>query len=462
MLAAAVVASLVACFSLTALHAQQATVRGYITAVQPPDGFDVNGEHVITSAETAYGLIGSKAPGTNAPARDAVTVGAWVEVVGDHDRSAKTVTARSVLFRDGAKHKIVGLGMIFRVISTSPDLEIDADGYRIRANSTTEINLPKDMKSAAEVRAGQLVLYEGKLDQDGTLIAGKLRILRAKDAAAQTGATPDAFVAPANAESAAQGSTAPPDNILCQTGDEKIGGDEILLGDYTVRGYPTYRISRDRNLQSRVRHIGMSLVPAYQNQLTAEAPSKIQFLFCAVEDRGHEEIISAAHNQLGWVFVPTRLAARFRNDDQLAAVLADGIALSLQKQAPAFISDDTASLLETAGLVGANFVPLAGIPIMAATDALVGPEINRSIDEQRARIGLQLMAEAGYDPWQAPEAWRLAGPSKLPADISTLKYPDKSDYQLRVLNLMYKKHASADAATNGSTANGDTSRNRKP
>jgi hypothetical protein len=68
-------------------------------------------------------------------------------------------------------------------------------------------------------------------------------------------------------------------------------------------------------------------------------------------------------------------------------------------------------------------------------------------------MALGFMADAGYDPWQAPEAWRLLAPKKLPANTSHLKYPSQAGYQLAILNLIYKKSAPTNAAEPGSTAN---------
>ena len=82
----------------------------------------------------------------------------------------------------------------------------------------------------------------------------------------------------------------------------------------------------------------------------------------------------------------------------------------------------------------------------------------KALNEQRWRVALQLMSDAGYDPWQAPEAWRLAAPGKLPADTSTLKYPDRSGYQFAILNLTYKKPAPTNVTEGGSTANPSASR----
>ena len=63
--------------------------------------------------------------------------------------------------------------------------------------------------------------------------------------------------------------------------------------------------------------------------------------------------------------------------------------------------------------------------------AVMGPVFGESspeqqlLEEQRGRIALSLMADAGYDPWQAPEAWRLMQPKRLPGDVSALPYPDR-------------------------------------
>ncbi len=83
----------------------------------------------------------------------------------------------------------------------------------------------------------------------------------------------------------------------------------------------------------------------------------------------------------------------------------------------------------------------------------ISHEYDKALKEQRWRVALELMVDAGYDPWQAPEAWRFAEAKKLPADTGTLKYPDRSGYQFAILNLMYKKPAPTNATESGSRAN---------
>ena len=131
------------------------------------------------------------------------------------------------------------------------------------------------------------------------------------------------------------------------------------------------------------------------------------------------------------------------------------IEVCLQQQAPTVIqfNFDRTTLEEAAGLVGASFIPYAGPAVESVGGQIMMNKYERVTNEQRWRVALQLMADAGYHPWQAPEAWRLAAPGKLPADTSTLKYPDHSGYQFAILNLMYKKFAPNNAAVSGSPAN---------
>ena len=202
----------------------------------------------------------------------------------------------------------------------------------------------------------------------------------------------------------------------------------------------------------------MSLVPEYQKQLLDDDPSKIHFEFIAIKNPVREEQVSSE----GLILVPAQLAERCKNDDQLAAVLADGIAYNLQQQAPMVIqlNFNRTTLAEGAGLIAAGLVPYAGPVVESVGGQVMMNKHEKALNEQRWRVALELMADAGYDPWQAPEAWRLAAPGKLPADTSTLKYPDHSGYQLSILNLMYKKPTPANAAVSSSPAN--TSASGKP
>jgi hypothetical protein len=91
-----------------------------------------------------------------------------------------------------------------------------------------------------------------------------------------------------------------------------------------------------------------------------------------------------------------------------------------------------------AGEVAGAFVPGLGL-VGFMGGGVAGSKMERDMAEQRARIALELMADGGFDPWQAPEAWRLLMTKKAPKDPELLKYPELSGYQLGILNLRYGK-----------------------
>jgi len=197
-----------------------------------------------------------------------------------------------------------------------------------------------------------------------------------------------------------------------------------------------HTLPADQPLQQRVHRIGMALVPAYQREMADDDPSKVHFRFFAIDDKRSRGEISLLD---GVILVSKQTIERLRSDDQVAAVLADGIAYNLQRQAAKQIKTNRAAWgAEIAGEVAGAFVPGLG-PAMMLSSGLAGGKAEIAMQEERLRIALALMHDAGYDPYQAPEAWRLLAPKKLPANPSSLKYPDASCYQLGQLNLQYAR-----------------------
>ena len=93
---------------------------------------------------------------------------------------------------------------------------------------------------------------------------------------------------------------------------------------------------------------------------------------------------------------------------------------------------------------------VAAFGVVGVAGVVIKHEILHKLEDQRGRMALGLMADAGYDPWQAPEAWRRLEPKQLPRDRSKLKYPGRAGYQLEILAMEYKR--SAPAAPDGKKA----------
>ena len=137
-----------------------------------------------------------------------------------------------------------------------------------------------------------------------------------------------------------------------------------------------------------------------------------RFRFFVVEEK---VIRSELACNPGLVLIPGPVLDRLKTDDQLAAVLAAGIAYNVQSLRARLIARDKwFTAAEIAELSSLAMNPIAGL----ATNGAVGiavHEHNLELELERGRLALSMMADAGYDPWQAPEAWKLLTP-QTPAE----------------------------------------------
>ncbi|HXS75185.1 MAG TPA: hypothetical protein VN753_03330 [Terracidiphilus sp.] len=129
-----------------------------------------------------------------------------------------------------------------------------------------------------------------------------------------------------------------------------------------------------------------------------------------------------------------------KNDDQLAAALAMPIAMVLQRQGigkemrqwPAVRDQlSTLALYATIPYFGAFPLDMMG--------ALPDHRIATRIEEQVGRIAISLVADAGYDPWQAPEAFRLLAARRQSYGSWSAKNTHLSEYAMSTLNLEYRR-----------------------
>jgi len=384
-------------------------VEGYITAVHTFHDFEVNGTRVTTSATTHYGIIGGKALSDDGGLHGALALGSYVQIFGEgNDHSME---ASDVLFAGDWNKKAEGFGVIDRVINSGQEPLFRTDGYRMRIESTTEIKFEGGLTSLADVGTGTWVRYEGRLNQ-----AGELRARRAT------------FIKPRLTKA----EPSPPDLLPAHSG--LIDANGKLIDEHTKFrmsdvGGPCglHRIVADDAMQERVRRVGARVIPDYQKQLPEDSPAKIHFRIYVVDEPIFREDIECS---IGLILVPRQVVERLANEDQLAAVMSNAMAFSLMMQGTkirnglektAVVAEDVAILADpTAGLL--------------AYWLLTHPEEKR-LREEAGRIALELMANAGYDPRQAPEAWRLLAPKKMPKDPSVLKYPSRAGYQLGFLKL---------------------------
>jgi hypothetical protein len=393
------------------------TACGYITSMPSPSELIVDGEHIDITPETKFAPIDADSSQDQGPHRVEMHVGTYVEIQGYFEK-AWAIHAQIIRLRDDRHAKLSGLGVIDKVIARGDEPVFQADGYRIRITKASHITLPDDLNSLESITPNLWLHYEGIRDADGVLVARTAHFLPARIAKIKAIPNLDSVPVQLQPPGAAQ-----PAMEASRPGMVKVGWGHAHM------------LPADEALQTRVQRIGNRMVPAYQKEFPPDHPAKIDFRFYVMEDKRREDLKTLD----GAVLVSTTLMNRLQNDDQLAAVLADGIARNLQQQAARMVKNNRIVLASLAGELVGQFVPGVGL---IAPIAGIGPaQLEQTLLEQRSRVALSLMADAGYDPWQAPEAWRLLAPKKLPADTSTLKYPERSGYQLNILGLQYRRLA---------------------
>jgi len=414
------------------LFAQTYPIEGYISALRPPASYFVDGRRFDVTSETSFGVMGQDYTTAASPLRQALRVGAYVQVAGLSTDPFAPVKATTVLVHDDWNSKIGGTGVITRIVSTDPEI-FEADGYLIRIIASTDVDFLGGIGSFADVSANTWLHFSGKWGKDGAVNAAKVQFISAKPTQFKAVknleiATVKTRSAGANHNSmttAAKGTPAMQADGATLEQDEQI---KIGLGRW-------HTLPAEQPLQQRVHRIGMALVPAYQRAMGDDNPSKIHFRFFAVDDkrlRGADCLLDGA------ILVSTQMVERLSKDDQLAAVIADGIACNLQRQNARMVIAMRKDLgIDIALDVAGAFVP--GLGLVAMGPGSFTSREEEVMAEERLRMALALMSGAGFDPWQAPEAWRLVEPKKLPANPASLPYPDTSCYQLAILNLQYMR-----------------------
>jgi hypothetical protein len=407
-------------------------IEGFICRIDSPTSFLVDESHFEITPQTAFGYIESDSTSVKSPLRDALRIGAYVQVAGKEPYPGSPVIATTVLVSDDRNVKPSGIGVITRVLAAAPDAVFEADGYLIRIQPSTKLSFDEGLVVLDDVSTNAWIRFSGKLGKDGVIEADKAHFMPAKPTAFKAVKhleVPTVKIRPADAKDDSTTSAAKGTPPIASDGASLQQDEQLKIGPGNWQLIPA-----DQPLQQRIHRIGIALVPAYQRDLADDDPSKIHFRFFAVDSKSRRPACLLD----GAILIPTTVVERLKNDDQMAAVLADCVAYSLQRQAARQIELNRALWGMAAGQLAGAFVPGLG-----TVSALAGTAAAKRDDYfllgERRRMALAVMHDAGFDPWQAPEAWRLLEPKKLPAHLATLAYPEISCFQFNVLNLQYAR-----------------------
>jgi hypothetical protein len=314
-----------------------------------------------------------------------------------------------------------GAGLILKVVSDGPEPVYRVDGYLIRVNLKSLQWYANNLQRLSDVGPNSILHYKGKIGEDGILEATRANFTRIVD---KPGTVP-----------LSQSSEASDKATLSN-------GCTVQAPAFTEdKQHSWIAIPPDHPIQQRVARIGMSLTPACLCENTGKESAKINFRFYAIDDEKVKGGYAIFDKHV--ILIPKQAAERLQNDSQLAAVLAEGIAQTLQMReiTKGEVGEVVTGAAATSTMVFA--APLSAIAF--ATELIPGKHkgeqaVETPAEDQRDRIALGLMADAGYDPHQAPEAWRLLATEHSTSDPQQLLYPIRSEYQLSVLATMYDLH----------------------
>jgi len=404
-------------------HAQgDSTITGYVSRAISASDFDVNGLRVLCTGETkgvAKSAHGEKGAAVTCPGDPPPYVGEGMSVrysgvVIDNTVHATRIDRRpmprpgevsgsAVIDAPPASEEAKGSGLVLR-----------ADGYRIRITAETKIEWRPPLQSLTNVKAGDWIKYKGKLDAARVLVAASVQIgpieIGSGEEKLREKGDYDPSAVPADAKQ----------NYV----------KDVFRGGLDPKEFPPFK---DAEMQARVEKIRNSLVPAYQLNLPDSGPAKINFRFQVVDNKHFCSLIPCEAFTLpnGIILVPHQIVDRMQNDSQLAAFLADGIARALERQE--YRTERTIKVARASQLA-APFAPYAGLGL--SSGGLVALDIQTREMQQRDRVSLTLLRDAGYEIDQAPIAWWLLA-SGEPKPLTDIDMPDRTAYLYLVLGELW-------------------------
>jgi len=395
---------------------------GYVTRVASSSDFDVNGIHVFCGSRTQVFVYSrhSEALGDFGCPRDMPFVGEKMRVSGEVKKKQSAVEAARIDLLPSLSGPLQGSAVIDAVPSggtySAPpgELLVRADGYRILLGSDTRLSWIPPLHALADVKPGDWIEYRGKIGGDGVVRAEEVRLSPNIVSKAEVYARSDLVHVAAIAD--------------------PLQPDKIVL-KYVSLDAPAPSFYSDPAMQARADGILKTLIPSFQRHLPDDDPRKIRFRIELTADKKWNRVTPLPS---GVILIPHQVVERLNNDSQLAAVIADAIAFTMENEA--FRMRGVVPGVAVASFAYLN--PLTG-PLIAwgATD-IARSEIERVRDEQSDRVGLGLLRDAGFDIDQAPLAWWLLA-SKTSKPISKILMPHRAGYLYRILGESWNNPAAA-------------------
>jgi hypothetical protein len=256
--------------------------------VGTPAAFAVNGRQVHCTAKTQSTLVtpAQHTPLAPCPAR---TLGESLVVYGKRDANLGAIVASIIESEPIGEGKAEGFAVIDRIIrasDASAATMVSADGYAIEIPAAIHAVFQPPLSADTKITTNLWIRYSGLQHPDGSVRATGVtlsqNLLKGREIKANTKREFD----PASV-----------------TEENRQGGWSKAFRGLDAKRIPA---SRNRVMQERVERIGNSLIPAYQRDLAADDPTKIDFRFQVVDWAKRHDAMTLSN---GIVLIPEQLVA---------------------------------------------------------------------------------------------------------------------------------------------------------
>jgi hypothetical protein len=408
---------LLSCLTAGAAGENSKSVQGRAADINYPR-FTLINYKVQPGTDTVYQIDWNGEKVTTPLRPELLMDGAEVEAKGTLDTATNTLRAQTITFTSKLGYVAIFGGTT--LIQRTPQLVKGADGWsgKIHADardllidSKTELKfLPESkVQSPEQVGTNVFMAYVGKLMFDGTV-----HVERA----------------------AFWNNDVDSDELKFRLRDEPaIGTNEKGISVLTVHGMKPMPLVSSEQMQRYVREIGLRLVPEFQRAMPATNPSHVNWRFYVVHDK--RKVVLGAMN--GTVLVSDTVLKSMQNEAQLASVLSATIAQIIEEQE--YQAQGRKHVQQITGwlLTGAAAVPSPMALVAWPVQMVNGAAYKRYLEqqaEQAGRVGMEYLIEAGYDPREAPKAWKQTL-EKRPEDSD--KMPELGRYLQTELETTYWK-----------------------
>ena len=384
-------------------------IRGYVTEFRSPADFDIE-DYRITRDESFSLDFENASPDIVFQLGD-IRVGVELEIKGSLNEETGELKANSIKVDLEQFRSIRQTAFVSRapegiqLLDGSWAGELRADGQVIRVTNATAVtfkptrrekklaelrkrNGAEESEEAAEplqsldqVTVGMTMTYEGKRDREtGKILAEKIEF-----------STNDLEDGEAK---------------LWQSLKVSVKSAQGLKpGELKIDKVGKFKLVPDSEVQAYVSQLGERLIPTQQRALAADDPRKIPFQFFVVQN----DAVNAFATPNGIVVVNSGLMELLDNEAQLAAIVGHEIAHSTHEhtwRGQQYRKKTRLGLAIASAVAGAYGLASVADLTNLVNAALVNGH-SRSLENQSDRVGLQYMAEAGYDPREAPTVWKL-------------------------------------------------------